>query len=204
MAQELTRLVLPKPMLRRLDSAGIYCQTWVTVERQAQADRWVLRGVESGGASRDIGRFISFFSTDGRQIAWLQRLDRVGGNGAHAVVIGQELASVEVARVDQTYQVLIVKHRLAKAEAGKRPKAEFSVVFHGIDGHLPAELQKRGLSPEFFTRGGEVRPIPAEFRQAVQLAVAGANCTNCRHNHGLVAATPAAVPGDRQSISIAS
>lgn len=199
MAQELTRLVLPKAMLRRLDSAGIYCQTWVTVERQAQADRWVLRGVESGGASRDIGRYISFFATDGKQIAWLQKLDRVGGNGAHAVVVAQELASVEVARVDETYQVLIVKHRVAKAEAGRRPKVDSQIAFHGIDGHLSAELLKQGLSPEFFTRGGEVRPIPAEFRQGVQFAVTGANCTNCRHNHGLIATL-----NEPQVVSIAS
>lgn len=200
MAQELTRLILPKAMLRRLDSAGIYCQTWVTVERQAQADRWVLRGVESGGASRDIGRYISFFATDGKQLAWLQKLDRVGGNGAHAVVVAQELASMEVARVDETYQVLIVKHRLAKAEAGRRPRVDSQIVFHGIDGHLPAELLKQGLSPEFFTRGGEVRPIRAEFRQAVQFVVTGTNCMNCRHNHGLIAATP----GASQVVSIAS
>jgi hypothetical protein len=203
MAGELTRLVLPKAMLRRLDSAGIYCQTWVTVERQAQADRWVLRGVESGGANREVGRFIAFFAPDGRQLQWLQKLDRIGGNGAHSVVVAAEFVSVEAARVDQTYQVLIVRHRVGGADPGKRPKAESTALFHGIDGHLPSELLKQGLSPEFFTRGGEVRPIPVEFRQAVQLVVAGVNCANCRHSHGLLAGP--VVEGDKpQVVSIAS
>jgi hypothetical protein len=203
MAGELTRLVLPKAMLRRLDSAGIYCQTWVTVERQAQADRWVLRGVESGGANREVGRFISFFASDGRQLQWLQKLDRISGNGAHSVVVAAEFVSVEAARVDQTYQVLIVRHRLGSAGPGKRPKAESAALFHGIDGHLPAELLKQGLSPEFFTRGGEVRSIPVEFRQAVQLAVTGVNCANCRHSHGLVAGP--VTEGDKPQVaSIAS
>ena len=48
MANE-SRLVLPKPMIAKLESLGIYCQTWVTAERQDRAKRWVLRGVESGG-----------------------------------------------------------------------------------------------------------------------------------------------------------
>ena len=34
------RLVLPKPFLKRLEGAGIYCQTWVTPERQARAVTW--------------------------------------------------------------------------------------------------------------------------------------------------------------------
>lgn len=69
MAKDLARLVLPKPVMRRLETAGVYCQTWVTVEKQARAARWVLRGVESGGSSREVGRYISFFSTEGKPTA---------------------------------------------------------------------------------------------------------------------------------------
>ena len=39
MRNDLTRLVLPKPMMRRLESSGIYCQTWVTAEKQARCNR---------------------------------------------------------------------------------------------------------------------------------------------------------------------
>jgi len=42
-------------MLAKLNSLGIYCQTWVTAERQERAKRWVLRGVESGGSARELG-----------------------------------------------------------------------------------------------------------------------------------------------------
>ena len=56
MANE-SRLVLPKPMMAKLDSLGIYCQTWVTVERQDRAKRWVLRAVESGGSVKEFGRY---------------------------------------------------------------------------------------------------------------------------------------------------
>ena len=80
MPKEIARLTLPKAVMRRLESSGVYCQTWVTVERQARSDRWVLRGVESGGSTREIGRFVSFFSPDGSRLAWLQKLDRVGAN----------------------------------------------------------------------------------------------------------------------------
>jgi hypothetical protein len=67
MANE-SRLVLPKPMMVKLASLGIYCQTWVTAERQDRAKRWVLRGVESGGSAKDFGRYISFFAADGSRM----------------------------------------------------------------------------------------------------------------------------------------
>lgn len=187
MPSQLMRLVLPKLMLHRLDAAGIYCQTWISVERREQASDWLLRGVESGGASREIGRFISFFALDGSSLPWLQKLDRLGGNGAHSVVLAPELVSVEIGRVEQTYQLLIARHRLTGADAGKRPKVESIAVFRGLDGSLPVDLFRQGLCPEFFSRGGEVRPIPTEFRRAVQMVVAGVNCVNCRHSHGLLA-----------------
>jgi hypothetical protein len=146
----------------------------------------VLRGVESGGGNREVGRYISFFSADGARLPWLQKLDRVTGNGVHAVVVAVELVSVEMARVEQTYQLAIVHHRFAETVDGKRPQVVSSVVFRGIDGQLPPELLKDGLAPEFFTRGGEVKPIPAKYLEAAKLVTAGAACANCRHSHGLV------------------
>jgi hypothetical protein len=187
MGKELTRLVLPKPMLRRLETAGIYCQTWVTAEKQVRAGKWVLRGVESGGSTRELGRYLSFFSPKGARLPWLQKVDRVGFNGIHAVVIGDELASVEMARVNETYQLLIAKHRLvADKEVEKRPRIESAVVFRGIDGQLPHELLKKDLTPEFLTRSGEIKPVPQEFVEAIRLVTAGVACANCRHCHGLV------------------
>jgi hypothetical protein len=158
----------------------------VTVERQARADRWVLRGVESGGSAKDIGRYISFFSRDGARLSWLQKLDRIGSNGVHATVVALELTSVEMSRIEQTYQLLITQHRLGESSAGKKPPVESRVLFRGTDGQLPQELLNQGLTPEFFTRGGEANPVPEKFADAVKLVAAAVSCLNCRHCHGLI------------------
>ncbi len=208
MAKDLTRLVLPRPVMRRLEAAGVYCQTWVTAEKQARAGLWVLRGVESGGSSREVGRYTSFFSPDGGRLAWLQRLDRIGANGVHAVVVASELLSVEMARVDQTYQLLVARHRIGVTPNSKRPHVESVILFRAIDGQLPQELLKQGLTPEFFTRAGEVKPIPAEFADAVKAVTAGVSCVNCRHCHGLIEKRAAAAVGETAAttdmVSIAS
>ena len=203
MPKEIARLTLPKAVMRRLESSGVYCQTWVTVERQARSDRWVLRGVESGGSTKEIGRYVSFFSPDGSRLAWLQKLDRVGANGVHAVVIGPELMSIEMARIAETYQLLVARHRLGSV-AGKRPSVESTIVFRGIDGQLSPELLKQGLAPEFFTRGGEVKPIPKEFGDAVKAVTTGVSCLNCRHCHGLIDKLGANESVSSEVISIAS
>lgn len=181
-----TRLVLPKPLVHRLESVGIYCQTWVTAERQTRSERWVLRGIESGGSTKEVGRYIGFFSEDGECLPRLQRLDRITPNGVHAVVVDEALVSVEMARVDQTYQLLIAGHRLGKSEVGKRPAVVSSIMFRGIDGQLPNELRQQGLAPEFFSRAGEVKPIPEQYAEAVRLVTAGVACVNCRHCHALI------------------
>src|SRR6202158_1858324 len=109
MANE-SRLVLPKPIMAKLQSLGVYCQTWVTAERQDRAKRWVLRGVESGGSAKEFGRYISFFAAKGSRMEWLQKADRIGTNGVHAVVIGEALVGVEMARVHETYPLVISRY----------------------------------------------------------------------------------------------
>lgn len=185
MPKELARLTLPKVVIKRLESSGVYCQTWVTVERQARLDRWVLRGVESGGSTRELGRYISFFSPSGERLSWLQRIDRIGVNGVHAVVVAPELVSVEMARIGQTYQLMIARHRVGPL-SGRKPAVESTVVFRGVDGHLPDDLLKQGLTPEFFTRAGEVKPLPNGLVNSVAAVTAGVSCVNCRHCHGLI------------------
>lgn len=200
-----SRLVLPKPMLARLNSLGIYCQTWVTAERQDRAKRWVLRGVESGGSSKEFGRYISFFAVDGSRLEWLQKADRIGANGVHAIVIGEVLLGVEMARVEDTYQLMIAKYELGKPKMdGKRPPVESAVVFRGMDGQLPEKLRKQGLAPAFLTRSGEVKAVPSEFLEAVKLVAAGVSCANCKHVHGLVSGAPVAPEPAVAVVSIAS
>ena len=175
---------------------GIYCQTWVTAERQDRAKRWVLRGVESGGSAKEFGRYISFFAADGSRMEWLQKADRIGANGVHAVAIGEALVGVEMARVDETYQLVISRHQLGKPKAeGKRPPVESSVIFRGVDGQLSEKLRKQGLAPAFLTRSGEVKAVPSDFLEAVKIVTAGVSCVNCRHVHGLVGGACSAEEG---------
>ncbi|MCI0624046.1 MAG: hypothetical protein L0387_20730 [Acidobacteria bacterium] len=71
---------------------------------------------------------------------------------------------------------------------------------------MSPELLKQGLSPEFFTRGGEVKPIPEEFADAVGAVTAGVSCVNCRHCHGLIDKVIVVVdePVSSEVVSIAS
>ena len=58
-------LALPASVLRALQKRGIYCTPGVSLEHQHLAKRYVLRGVESGGAVSDMGRACAFVSPDG-------------------------------------------------------------------------------------------------------------------------------------------
>src|SRR5258707_10923237 len=53
-------LVLAPSTLKALQKRGIYCTTGVSLEHQHLARRYVLRGVESGGAVSDMGRACAF------------------------------------------------------------------------------------------------------------------------------------------------
>jgi len=53
-------LALPSSVLRALQRRGIYCTPGVSLEHQHLANRYVLRGVESGGAVSDMGRAGAF------------------------------------------------------------------------------------------------------------------------------------------------
>ena len=156
-------------MERRLQEAGIVCQPEVSMQYQTLAKRSVLRGVESGGATKEIGRYFTFCDETGAPIAWLQPIDSVAVNGRHAVVIAPGLVSVEVFRVRNTYDVLIAKHAIVQTAEGQRGRVEARVLFRGREGHLPLDLagedkQMVGqIVPEFFNKAGEPIEIPAEF-----------------------------------------
>src|ERR1700730_7906361 len=62
---------------RRLQEAGILCLPEVSLQYQTLAKRSVLRGVESGGAIKEIGRYVTFCDI----IPWLQPIDSVAVNG---------------------------------------------------------------------------------------------------------------------------
>jgi len=177
---------------RRLQEVGVLCQPEVSLQHQALTRRSVLRGVESGGAAKDIGRYVTFCDEKGERLAWLQPIDSVGVNGRHALVIAPLLLSVEVFRVRNTYDVLIAKHSAIQSADGRRGRVESSVIFRGRQGYLPLDLTSNGnaaceLLPEFFNKAGERLEIPASLVSVLKATVRGANCVGCTHQHYLVA-----------------
>jgi hypothetical protein len=182
-------LRLPALTLKRLRSAGIYCQPSISIEHQHLAKRYILRGVESGGAVADLGAYSSFVHEHGTALGWLQRVDSVGVNGVHAVVVAPVLIRVQMLRVERTYDLLITRHSLVTTGAGQRPRLESSIVFYGRRGTLEMELwgkdaAYRGtVAPVFYSRAGEIAAVPAEFQAVAALVTAAVCCTGCRHCH---------------------
>jgi hypothetical protein len=101
---------------------------------------YVLRGVESGGAVVDLGAYSSFVAEDGNALPWLQRVDSIGVNGVHAIVVAPVLVRVEMIRIERTYDLLITRHSLTGSDAGRRPRLESSILFYGRRGSLEMEL----------------------------------------------------------------
>ena len=82
----------------------------VTVEHQQLAQRYVLRGLESGGSVGDVGRYVTFADEEGRPLEYLHPVEAIGVNGLHAVVISQALVRVDMLRKGATYEVLLSRH----------------------------------------------------------------------------------------------
>jgi hypothetical protein len=126
-------------MDRKLQEAGVFCQPEVSIQYQTTAKRSVLRGVESGGSNRDVGRYVTFCDEDGEPVRWLQPIDSVATNGRHSVVIATAFISVDVFRMRNTYEMLITNHRVIEADDA-RGRIESKVIFRGRQGYLPLEL----------------------------------------------------------------
>ncbi|MGA8596018.1 MAG: hypothetical protein WB676_14980 [Bryobacteraceae bacterium] len=185
-------LVLPGNALARLRVAGILGRPEISVEFQRASRTYVMRGVESGGAIADLGRYITFASTDGKPLAWLQPVDSLAPNGAHAFVISTSMLRAEVFRVGRTYDAIVTRHVFSEPPEGARPAIVSDVVFAGAAGYLGLDLPGRDqklagtVLPEFFTRGGELLPIPEEVKDVLSAAVKGSVCLECTHSHFLV------------------
>lgn len=182
-------LRFPAIILRHLRNADIYCQPTVSIEHQHLAKRYVLRGVESGGGVADLGAYSSFTDDQGNPLAWLQRVDSVGVNGVHAIVVAPTLVRIEMLRVQRTYDVLITHHSLQTNGENRRPRLESSVLFYGRRGTLEMELWGKDgafrgvVCPAFFSRSGEALLMPEKFRDAVTRISAAVCCVGCRHCH---------------------
>jgi hypothetical protein len=182
-------LRLPQIVLRRLRDAGIYCQPTVSVEHQNQAKRYVVRGVESGGAVADLGAYSSFVGERGETLAWLQRVDSIGVNGVHAIVVAPVLIRVEMLRIERTYDLLITRHSLAASGGNARPRLESSILFYGRRGSLEMELWgndvafRGSVCPVFYTRAGERLVLANDLQDAAIRITSAVCCLGCRHCH---------------------
>jgi hypothetical protein len=188
----LQRLTLPAAAVQRLRKAGIFCNPGITIEFQQSAKRHVLRGRESGGAVKEFGHYVTFCGDGGERLPWFVRPDSLTANGDHAIVIAPALVSIEEVRVEHTYELLIARHELRAEKEGARPHIWSRVVFRGWQGQLPLDLVEKDrsvagqISPEFFTRAGEPRQLPAQFVDGIHAVTAAVSCRQCSHSHFLV------------------
>lgn len=182
-------LRLPPITLKCLRTAGIYCQPSLSIEHQHLAKKYVLRGVESGGAVAEVGAYASFVDEQGNALPWLQRVDSIGVNGVHAIVVAPVLIRVQMFRIERTYDLLITRHHLAKSGDGQRPRLESSILFYGRRGSLEMELWGKDAAyrgtvcPVFYTRSGESVVLPNDFQDAATRTTSAVCCLGCRHCH---------------------
>ena len=182
-------LRLSRQALRVLKERGIFVQAAVSLEHQHLAKRYVVRGLESGGAVGDLGRYVTFAREDGQPIECLHPVEAIGVNGLHAVVVAPVLVRVEMLRTGRTYELLITQHRPGATNDGKQPLLETRLLFRGIHGRLDLDLSgkdkdKAGtVLPTFYSRAGEEVRIPKRFRQSVRAITAAVHCDGCFHCH---------------------
>jgi hypothetical protein len=182
-------LRLTRQALRVLKERGILAHSPVSLEHQHLAKRYVVRGVESGGAVGEIGRYVTFTTEEGQPIEYLHPVEAIGVNGLHAVVVAPVLVRVEMLRTGRTYELLITQHRPGATNDGKRPPLETRLLFRGIHGRLDLDLsgkdkEKAGtVLATFYSRAGEEVRIPKRFRQSVRAITGAVHCNGCFHCH---------------------
>ena len=184
-------LALPRRAVRVFKERGIFAHPIVSVERQELAQRYVLRGLESGGSVTDIGRYVTFGDEEGRALEYLHPVEAIGVNGLHAVVICQACIRVDMIRKGATYETLVTRHWLDLMEDGHRPAMETEILFRGIHGRLELDLRGKDKAqagrvvPTFYSLAGEPVSIPEKFLPVLRAATKAVNCRNCSHTHYL-------------------
>jgi hypothetical protein len=178
--------------MKWLTQASIRCIADVSLEYQRTANRYVLRGRESGGAVTELGRYVGFCGPEGEPLGWFLKPDSLTVNADHAIVLAPAIASIEIFRYEHTYELLIIRHRIVEGGEEKRPKAASELIFRGWQGQLPLDLVTKDkalagtIVPEFFDRAGEPRQLPSKFVKPVQAITKAVNCLKCSHAHLLI------------------
>ena len=183
-------LALPSNVLWALQKRGIYCTPGVSLEHQHLARRYVLRGVESGGAVSDMGRACAFVAEDGSPLPWLQPIHSIAVNGRHAILLAESMVRIEMFRRERTWELAITLHTLSRVPERARPQIVSKSLFRGSDGILSVDLWKeengglRGkLAPIFYSRAGEAPPFQPPLEEAIRKVTAAACCIGCKHTH---------------------
>jgi len=185
-------LRLPRRALRVLRERGIFAQASIGLHYQNLAKRYVVRGVESGGAAADVGRYVTFAHENGEPIECLHPVESIGVNGPHAVVVAPVLVRLDMLRKGRTYELLITRHAPGPADRGQRPSLLSLVVVRGVHGRLEGDLSggnkahANGALPTFYSLAGEEVPIPPKFESAVRSLVNAVQCSACSHSHYVV------------------
>jgi hypothetical protein len=192
-------MALPAGVLKALQKRGVYSAPGISLEHQHLANRYVLRGVESGGAVSDMGRACAFVAEDGSPLPWLQSIDSIAVNGRHTIFLAESMVRLEMLRSARTCELAITLHSLSRVTSRTRPRITSKLLFRGRDGVLPVDLWKedhralRGkLTPTFYSRAGEVVPLPPQFEEAIRRITAATCCVGCKHTH---VGVPPAVQG---------
>src|SRR5712671_4997140 len=133
-------LPLARRAVRMLKDRGINAHSVVSVEHQQLAQRYVLRGLESGGSAGDVGRYVTFADEDGQPLEYLHPVEAIGVNGLHAVVISAAFVRVDMLRKGRTYELLITRHTLSSVTDGRRRQLETGILFRGIHGRVEMEM----------------------------------------------------------------
>jgi hypothetical protein len=176
------------------------CRSKHSIEHQHLARRYVLRGVESGGAVADMGRYCAYLDADGNPVPCLQQIDSISGNGRHAIVIASELVRIEMLRIGRTYELAITRLWLKFEEGNTRPATATASLFRGHQGTLAVDLWNaenkvlRGtIAPLFYTAAGELLSVPERFDDAIRKITGTVACLGCKHTH--IAVAPSANKG---------
>ena len=182
-------LRLSQGTLRVLRERGIFAQSSVSLEHQHLAKRYVVRGLESGGAAGDVGHYVTFAREDGSPAECFCPVETIGVNGPHAVVLAPVLVRVEMLRKASTYELLIMQHQSDQPSNGSRPQLASKILFRGVHGRLELDLSGKDKArvgevlPSFYSRSGDNVGIPRRFRPAVCAITMAVNCVRCCHAH---------------------
>jgi hypothetical protein len=184
-------LPLARRAVRTLRGRGVYAHSLLSVEHQQLAERYVIRGLESGGSAGDVGRYVTFAGENGEPLDYLHPVETIAVNGLHAVVISNSMLRADMLRKGKTYELLITRHWLNFVTNGPKPRMECEIVFRGIHGRLELDLtakdetQAGRVVPTFYSLAGEESAIPEKFLALVRAATRGVNCSGCSHMHYL-------------------